>query len=540
MKESVETITQCEIEQRQQQSQQLQNQKNDFKNFNNSVNKIQRKNIDIPHINKLPVKDVLKKIISSRDINNNDSEAEHENAFFVADLVLKLLSALGTGFDCASKSEIQTILDLGVDPSRIIYANPCKQASFIRFASEHKVKMMTFDNVEELYKIKNFFPDAQLVLRILTDDSKSLCKLGLKFGASLDSVELLLQTAKDLDLNVIGVSFHVGSGCYDENAFVDAVYRAKYVFDKALNYGFNFTLLDVGGGFSHVHQSVTLSSAIDRHFPVETNVRIIAEPGRYYVAAAFTIATHIIARRAITGNQSVDKNDNVDNSHNVNGNSEPNVNGNSEPNVNGNSEPNVNGNSEPNVNGNSEPNVNGNSEPNVNGNSKPNVNGNSEPNVNGNNDHEYEQNDKKEQKSQSTNNVFKDSSSSVNVQPKVLVKDKVFVFGKDFSEEPHFDCSIWGPTCDSIDCVKKKGNLPKLLQGDWLYFEEMGAYTVCAASKFNGFRKSTIEYTTTDTDVFNYLSVYREENMKGEKRGNDNHDVRSDDKEEKNKRLKFQ
>ncbi|CAJ0914388.1 15774_t:CDS:1, partial [Entrophospora sp. SA101] len=86
MKESVETITQCEIEQRQQQSQQLQNQKNDFKNFNNSVNKIQRKNIDIPHINKLPVKDVLKKIISSRDINNNDSEAEHENAFFVADL----------------------------------------------------------------------------------------------------------------------------------------------------------------------------------------------------------------------------------------------------------------------------------------------------------------------------------------------------------------------------------------------------------------------------------------------------------------------
>ncbi|CAJ0763632.1 6047_t:CDS:2 [Entrophospora sp. SA101] len=422
MKESVETITQCEIEQRQQQSQQLQNQKNDFKNFNNSVNKIQRKNIDIPHINKLPVKDVLKKIISSRDINNNDSEAEHENAFFVADL--------GTGFDCASKSEIQTILDLGVDPSRIIYANPCKQASFIRFASEHKVKMMTFDNVEELYKIKNFFPDAQLVLRILTDDSKSLCKLGLKFGASLDSVELLLQTAKDLDLNVIGVSFHVGSGCYDENAFVDAVYRAKYVFDKALNYGFNFTLLDVGGGFSHVHQSVTLSSAIDRHFPVETNVRIIAEPGRYYVAAAFTIATHIIARRAITGNQ--------------------------------------------------------------------------------------------------------------NVQPKVLVKDKVFVFGKDFSEEPHFDCSIWGPTCDSIDCVKKKGNLPKLLQGDWLYFEEMGAYTVCAASKFNGFRKSTIEYTTTDTDVFNYLSVYREENMKGEKRGNDNHDVRSDDKEEKNKRLKFQ
>lgn len=85
MKESVETITQCEIEQRQQQ-QLLQNQKNDFKDFNNSVNKIQRKNIDIPYINKLPVEDVLKKILSSRNINNHDFEAENENAFFVADL----------------------------------------------------------------------------------------------------------------------------------------------------------------------------------------------------------------------------------------------------------------------------------------------------------------------------------------------------------------------------------------------------------------------------------------------------------------------
>ena len=48
--------------------------------------------------------------------------------------LLRTLASLGTGFDCASKQEILAILNLGVDPSRIIYANPCKQNSHIRLA----------------------------------------------------------------------------------------------------------------------------------------------------------------------------------------------------------------------------------------------------------------------------------------------------------------------------------------------------------------------------------------------------------------------
>jgi ornithine decarboxylase len=122
-------------------------------------------------------------------------------------MVVQLLASLGCGFDCASKQEIQQVLDIGVDASRIIYANPCKQASFVRYAAQQNVSRMTFDNAEELYKIKKYYPDAELVLRILTDDSSSLCQLGLKFGAPLHTVEHLLQTAKDLDLTVVGVRY---------------------------------------------------------------------------------------------------------------------------------------------------------------------------------------------------------------------------------------------------------------------------------------------------------------------------------------------
>jgi ornithine decarboxylase len=75
--------------------------------------------------------------------------------------VLKTLATLGTGFDCASEGEIRKILDLGVDPSRIIYANPAKMGSHLRFAAQHGVKRMTFDCDIELYKIKKHYPDAE-------------------------------------------------------------------------------------------------------------------------------------------------------------------------------------------------------------------------------------------------------------------------------------------------------------------------------------------------------------------------------------------
>ncbi|KAG0168184.1 Mitochondrial 2-oxoadipate and 2-oxoglutarate transporter [Apophysomyces sp. BC1034] len=224
--------------------------------------------------------------------------------------IIKLLASLGTGFDCASQPEIENVLNCGVGPERIIYANTCKEPSHIRFAALNKVYKMTFDCVDELHKIKMYCPKAELVLRILADDSRSLHGLGIKFGAPLSDCKELLQTARDLGLNVIGVSFHVGTGCTDENAFVDAVECSKTVFDMGKSLGFNFSFLDVGGGFPtadlKVHTSfeqaaAVLGPAVDKLFPPE--VEIIAEPGRFFVASAFTLCLNIIGRKAIDASE---------------------------------------------------------------------------------------------------------------------------------------------------------------------------------------------------------------------------------------------
>ncbi|KAL3868365.1 hypothetical protein ACJMK2_041179 [Sinanodonta woodiana] len=49
-----------------------------------------------------------------------------------------------------------------------------------------------------------------------------------------------------------------------------------------------------------------------------------------------------------------------------------------------------------------------------------------------------------------------------------------------------YECSLWGPTCDSQDCIKEKIHLPELNIGDWLYFPFMGSYTTVLATSFNG------------------------------------------------------
>ncbi|KAK8385278.1 hypothetical protein O3P69_012246 [Scylla paramamosain] len=67
--------------------------------------------------------------------------------------VLKILAALGTGFDCASK--------LGVDQTRIIFANPCKPLSHLRSASKLQIPLMTFDSESELQKISVYYPEAK-------------------------------------------------------------------------------------------------------------------------------------------------------------------------------------------------------------------------------------------------------------------------------------------------------------------------------------------------------------------------------------------
>lgn len=222
-------------------------------------------------------------------------------------VIIKLLGILGCNFDCASKQEITQVLHSGVDPDRIIFANPCKASTQIKYARQEDIDILTFDSVSELYKIKLYHPKANLLVRIKVDDSKSICRFNCKFGVDSEELDTLFSIAKACDLSIIGVSFHVGSNCYDLDTYKSSIIDAKKAFIIAQKYGFNLKLLDIGGGFPANDDVVKFSDiaqiindTITDQFindPEYSNVQFIAEPGRYFVSTSHTLVVNIIGKK---------------------------------------------------------------------------------------------------------------------------------------------------------------------------------------------------------------------------------------------------
>ena len=89
-----------------------------------------------------------------------------------------------------------------------------------------------------------------LVLRIRCEAESAQCPLGAKFGCDpVTEAPKLLKAAKNMALNVVGISFHVGSGCRDYPIYYKAIGICKNLFEQAEDLGFNMSLLDIGGGF---------------------------------------------------------------------------------------------------------------------------------------------------------------------------------------------------------------------------------------------------------------------------------------------------
>jgi ornithine decarboxylase len=225
-------------------------------------------------------------------------------------VLLDVLASLGANFDCASENEMKTIIEITKDPSRIIFANPCKMSSQIRYARANDVDLMTFDCEEELYKIKLYHPYAKLILRLAVDDSKSKCQFNKKFGCKLEQVEELLKIAKTLKIEVVGFSFHVGSGCTSADNFYDAIKTCREATDIANEMDITISMIDIGGGFPGVDRNIkfedianSINTGIHDFFGEDLeneSVQFIAEPGRYFAEKTHTLVLNVIGKKKIT------------------------------------------------------------------------------------------------------------------------------------------------------------------------------------------------------------------------------------------------
>jgi len=210
------------------------------------------------------------------------------------------------GMDCASVAEITLALQRGVAAERIIYSNPAKQASGIVFARNAGVKLLVVDSVGEVEKIAALYPDAELVLRVQTDDVGAQCPLSNKYGCPVDDCPKVLEAAKDLGVQVSGVSFHVGSGCSQRGCFTEAMRRARVVRDAGARLGFAMDLVDIGGGFPGDDTAKVpfedMAKEIDAAVAeLPAAVQVISEPGRFFAQSCGTLMAQVITVSPVPG-----------------------------------------------------------------------------------------------------------------------------------------------------------------------------------------------------------------------------------------------
>jgi ornithine decarboxylase len=321
--------------------------------------------------------------------------------------IVKTLFEEGASFDVASYNEFVQVYEYlqhfeEKDKDfyiwdKIIFSNTIKDRETLRKIRRYK-PLVTYDNEEELKKIKEHCDTAGVVLRLKVPDTGSQVELGSKFGAEPGDARALIQRAFDLGLTVEGLSFHVGSQCTVFDNYTAALEIAAQVRHDARRKGYPVKIVDIGGGFpapydARVPQFERLAAVINaectRLFP--SDVDLIAEPGRFMVATAAVLVSEIVGKARRDGKVFYYINDGV--YHTFSG----------------------------------------------------------------------------------------------------VVYDRWVPHFHAFKSGPVEVCAVVGPTCDSFDKISLSEQLPANLEiGDYLYTENIGAYSIVSSTRFNGFEGARI------------------------------------------------
>jgi ornithine decarboxylase len=316
--------------------------------------------------------------------------------------IIKTLFDEGSSFDVASYNEFMQIYEYlkhfeEKDKDffiwdKIIFSNTIKDKETLRKIKRYR-PLVTYDNSDELKKIKECCHTAGLVLRLKVPDSGSQVEMSSKFGAEPGDADHLIGQAFDAGLVVEGLSFHVGSQCTNFDNYTAALSITSDIFHAARKRGYNLKIVDIGGGFPVPYDAQVprfeglaklINAECQRLFP--DDIEIIAEPGRFMVATAATLISEIIGKARRDGKIFYYINDGV--YHTFSG----------------------------------------------------------------------------------------------------VVYDHWIPNFHSFGRGKKEVCAVVGPTCDSFDKVSLSEQLPANLGiGDFLYTENIGAYSIASATKFNGF-----------------------------------------------------
>lgn len=241
--------------------------------------------------------------------------------------IIKTLFDEGCSFDVASYQEFMQVykyISNFHEPDqdsyiwdKIIFSNTIKDRETLKKINRYK-PLVTYDNTDEIAKIKEYCGNAGLVLRLKVPDIGSQVEMASKFGAEPGDAESLIDQAFDAGLVVEGVSFHVGSQCTHFDNYTAALEIAAGILNAARAKGYPLKIVDLGGGFPapyspDVPRFARIAKILNADFQrlFSEDIEIIAEPGRFMVANTAVLVSEIIGRARRDGKRFYHINDGI-------------------------------------------------------------------------------------------------------------------------------------------------------------------------------------------------------------------------------------
>lgn len=250
-------------------------------------------------------------------------------------------------FDCASYQEVSIANKIG--PTKdIILSNPIKRPIDLKNITRdfsNSVNITVIDTVNEIYKIKQYAPQMSCLIRLKANDMGSKCSFSEKFGVATYNgttqtishndrtcdgisgmivtnratnritnratsegipdrstntdygIEEIIYTARKEGVNLVGCSFHIGSGSITnrdkQQIYMESFNQSKLILDLQKKNGFKPYLIDIGGGMEACDDLYNIFRGIQ-----SDEYKIIAEPGRYFSSTTQTLCTQIIGKKS--------------------------------------------------------------------------------------------------------------------------------------------------------------------------------------------------------------------------------------------------
>ena len=214
--------------------------------------------------------------------------------------LIKRLKSLGSSFDLATIGEVELVESLGIKGDQCIHTHPIKKDKEIKRALEFGCTRFVVDNIEELQKFIPYAGQVELIMRVSFRSQQAVVDLSRKFGCALEELPVMVDLAQKNGIDVVGLSFHVGSQSLSPMTQVNAV-RASVAAMKVMQH-VKWKFLDIGGSFPVSYQEAVLPIAdfcapvMEALSELPEGIEIFAEPGRFIAAPSMIEVISVVGK----------------------------------------------------------------------------------------------------------------------------------------------------------------------------------------------------------------------------------------------------